>query len=187
MKGSYLGPSYSNNLVEEELTSLNANYEILKEDELIEKAVDDLLNNKCIGWFHGKMEFGPRALGARSILGNPLDPELQKTLNLKVKFRESFRPFAPSVLEEDVSNQFELNNTSPYMLLVAPVKKENCKFNKEKEVTLRGLEKINFSRSSLPAVTHVDYTSRVQTVSHRTNPRYYNLIKTLCVATAPSG
>ena len=177
MKGSFLGPFFSNDEIIDYLQNINANFKTFSDEELFEKLASAIEEGKVVGWFNGPMEFGPRALGARSIIGDPRHKKMQSIMNLKIKYRESFRPFAPSVLEEDVSNQFELNNTSPYMLLVAPVKKENCKFNKEKEVSLKSLEKLNFARSSSPAVTHVDYTSRVQTVSHRTNPRYYNLIK----------
>ncbi len=177
MKGSYLGPSYSNNLIEKELTSLNANYEILSEDELIEKAVDDLLNNKCIGWFHGKMEFGPRALGARSILGNPLDPELQKTLNLKVKFRESFRPFAPSVLIEDANYWFDLDKKSEYMQFVAKVNSTHLTKIKKTQ-KLFGIAQLNQIRSKIPAVTHVDNSARIQTVDKQNNRLFHKLLTT---------
>jgi carbamoyltransferase len=175
MKGSYLGPSYSNNLIEKQLNSLNANYEILKEEELIEKAVIDLLNNKCIGWFHGKMEFGPRALGARSILGNPLDPELQKTLNLKVKFRESFRPFAPSVLIEDVNEWFDLECESPYMQFVANIKNKHL-IKSQSSKKYRGISKLNQVRSKIPGVTHVDNSARIQTVNKNNNRLFYKLL-----------
>ena len=129
-----------------------------------------------IGWFNGPMEFGPRSLGARSIIGDPRNQKMQSVMNLKIKYRESFRPFAPSVLEEDVSNQFEMSTKSPYMLFVAPVKKELCKKMTKEQDQLFGIEKLNIPRSSLPAITHVDYSARVQTVSRTTNPRYYSLI-----------
>ena len=135
--------------------------------------IDD---GKVIGWFNGPMEFGPRALGGRSILGDPRNKVMQSIMNLKIKYRESFRPFAPSVLEEDISNQFEMKVKSPYMLLVSSVKKELCKRMTKEQEQLFGIDKLNIPRSSLPAITHVDYSSRVQTVSEATNPRYYKLI-----------
>ena len=138
---------------------------------------DDLANGNAIGWFQGRMEFGPRALGCRSILGDPRSPNMQKNLNLKVKFRESFRPFAPSVLREDLNNWFEINIDSPYMLITADVKKEKQKNMTEKEKKLFGIEKLNIPRSTLPAITHIDYSARVQTVNRETNKKYYDLIK----------
>ena len=178
MKGSFLGPFFSNQEIIDYLKKINASFKTFSDNELYEKVVTFIEEGKVVGWFNGPMEFGPRALGARSIIGDPRNKKMQSIMNLKIKYRESFRPFAPSILEDDVSNEFELEDSSPYMLLVANVKKENCKYDYKKENSLKGLEKLNFTRSSLPAVTHVDYTSRVQTVSSRTNPRYHNLIKT---------
>jgi carbamoyltransferase len=177
MKGSYLGPKFENNIIEKELKVLNANFKKHKEDELIDILAKELSTKKTVGWFQGRMEFGPRALGGRSILADPRSAEMQKVLNLKVKFRESFRPFAPSILNEEVSNWFELNDVSPYMLLVADIKKKiQIPMTNEQE-NLFGIEKLNIKRSEIPAVTHVDYSARVQTVHKETNPRYYKLIK----------
>jgi len=177
MTGSYLGPSFNNDEIEKSLIKLGAQFELLSEDELIEKTAEDLSLGHSIGWFQGRMEFGPRALGGRSILGDPRNPSMQRDLNLKVKYRESFRPFAPSVLEEDVKDWFELNNDSPYMLLVAEVKKDKQKTMSDEEKKLFGIDKLNVKRSTIPAVTHVDYSSRIQTVHKETNTKYYNLIK----------
>jgi len=143
----------------------------------LNKTVGDLNNGKAVGWFQGRMEFGPRALGNRSIIGDPRSDKMQKNLNLKVKYRESFRPFAPSILKEDVSDWFDLNVESPYMLIVADVKKEKKIEMSEEEKQLFGIEKLNIKRSEIPAVTHVDYSARVQTVDKKTNSKYYNLIK----------
>tara|TARA_Y100001970_G_scaffold73712_1_gene93527 strand:+ start:1326 stop:3161 length:1836 start_codon:yes stop_codon:yes gene_type:complete len=177
MKGSYLGPSYSNTEIEKILTELGAKYDVMEDEELLEKTSEDLENGNAVGWFQGRMEFGPRALGSRSILGDARSPKMQKNLNLKVKYRESFRPFAPSVLIEDVNNWFELNNDSPYMLIVADVKKEKQKIMTEEEKKLFGIDKLNIIRSEIPAVTHVDYSARIQTVHKETNKIYYELIK----------
>ena len=177
MKGSYLGPSFNEEEIETELKLLKANYKKINSENLVEIIANELSKEKTIGWFQGKMEFGPRALGGRSIIADPRSEKMQKELNLKVKFRESFRPFAPSILIEDVSNWFDLKNESPYMLLVADVKKElQIQMSKEDQ-TLFGIDKLNIKRSSIPAVTHVDYSARIQTVHKETNPRYHNLLK----------
>ena len=177
MKGSYLGPSFDEQEVENTLKSLNAKYEKHSEENLIFLIADELKNEKTIGWFQGRMEFGPRALGARSIIADPRSDKMQKELNLKVKFRESFRPFAPSVLREDLNDWFEFNSDSPYMLVVANVKKNIQIPMTEKEKKLFGIDKLNIKRSTIPAVTHVDYSARIQTVHKETNPKYYKLIK----------
>ena len=176
MRGSYLGPEFKQEEIEQELKNAGASFETFKYDELIDKTAELLSKEKAIGWFQGRMEFGPRALGGRSILGDPRSDQMQKNLNLKVKFRESFRPFAPSVLKDDLPEWFDMSVDSPYMLLVA-----NIKPNKKIEMTneqkkLFGIEKLNIKRSEIPAVTHVDYSARVQTVSKINNNRYYDLI-----------
>jgi len=177
MKGSYLGPSFSENQIENTLKTLGAKYEKQSEENLINTIANELKNEKTIGWFQGRMEFGPRALGARSIIADPRSEKMQKELNLKVKFRESFRPFAPSVLREDVNDWFDLNSDSPYMLLVADVKKNIQIPMTEKDQKLFGIDKLNVKRSSIPAVTHVDYSARIQTVHKETNAKYYKLLK----------
>jgi len=177
MQGSYLGPKYSQKEIEQELTKLNAKFEVLDNDKIIEEASESLKNGDAVGWFQGRMEFGPRALGGRSILGDPRSPNMQKNLNLKVKYRESFRPFAPSILAEEVDKWFKIKESSPYMLLVAEVidsKKINMS---DEEKKLFGIEKLNIKRSDIPAVTHVDYSARIQTVHKETNHLYYSLIK----------
>ena len=177
MRGSYLGPSFNEEEIETELKLLKANYKKVNSENLIEIIANELNKEKTIGWFQGKMEFGPRALGGRSIIADPRSEKMQKELNLKVKFRESFRPFAPSILIEDVSNWFDLKNESPYMLLVADVKKDLQIPMSKEDQTLFGIDKLNIKRSSIPAVTHVDYSARIQTVHKETNPRYHNLLK----------
>ena len=177
MKGSYLGPSFKDDQIEKTLTSLGANFKKYNEENLINLVVEELKNEKTIGWFQGRMEFGPRALGARSIIADPRSDKMQKELNLKVKFRESFRPFAPSILREDVNDWFDINTDSPYMLLVADIKKNIQIQMNEEDKKLFGIEKLNIKRSSIPAVTHVDYSARIQTVHEETNPKYYKLLK----------
>jgi carbamoyltransferase len=177
MNGAYLGPSFDNDQIEETLKSLKAKYQKQNDESLFNLIANELKNEKTIGWFQGRMEFGPRALGARSIIADPRSDKMQKELNLKVKFRESFRPFAPSVLREDLSDWFELNCDSPYMLLVSDIKKNLQIPMNESDQKLFGINKLNVKRSSIPAVTHVDYSARVQTVHKETNPRYYSLIK----------
>ena len=176
MKGAYLGCNFSNKEIISYLKKINAPFEELEDEELFETISRILDQGKVIGWFNGAMEFGPRALGARSIIGDPRNKDMQSVMNLKIKYRESFRPFAPSILEEDVATQFEMNIKSPYMLLVAPVKKELCQEMTGEQQKLFGIEKLNLTRSTLPAITHVDYSARVQTVSKKTNPRYHKLI-----------
>ena len=177
MQGSYLGPSFSDEEIEIKLNSLGAKYEKFEEEKLLDEISNELSKQKTVGWFQGRMEFGPRALGARSIIADPRSDKMQKELNLKVKFRESFRPFAPSILREDVNKWFDLDVDSPYMLLVANVKKNIQIPMSEKDKNLFGIEKLNVKRSTVPAVTHVDYSSRVQTVHMETNPKYYKLLK----------
>jgi carbamoyltransferase len=176
MRGSFLGPSFSQSEIEGRLTRAGAKFTVMSEDDFVEAVVTALVEGKAVGWFQGRMEFGPRALGARSILGDPRSPTMQRTLNLKVKYRESFRPFAPSVLREDVGDWFELQVDSPYMLLVADVADGHCRQMTVEEQALQGIDKLNVSRSDIPAVTHVDYSARIQTVHKETNPRYHALI-----------
>ena len=176
MAGSYLGPAYSQAKIERRLRALGARFEVLDEPAMIAMTAQALSEGAAVGWFQGRMEFGPRALGGRSILGDPRSETMQKTLNLKVKFRESFRPFAPSVLAETVADYFELDGASPYMLLVADVRPERRRAMSEGEAALFGIDKLNVPRSDIPAVTHVDYSARVQTVHRETNPKYHALI-----------
>jgi len=177
MKGAYLGPAFSEERIEEYLKSAGAVYERLERDALFSEVASILAAEKVVGWFNGRMEFGPRALGARSILGDARSSKMQAQMNLKIKFREGFRPFAPSVLEDRVSDFFELDRESPYMLLVAPVKKSRRIPMTAEQQALWGIEKLNIPRSDIPAATHVDYSARIQTVSRRTNPDYYDLIR----------
>ncbi|MGE3147520.1 MAG: carbamoyltransferase [Pseudorhodoplanes sp.] len=176
MRGSYLGPAYSDREIEARLNSVGAKLSVLGDAAVIEETAAALAAGQAVGWFQGRMEFGPRALGGRSILGDPRSPTMQKNLNLKVKYRESFRPFAPSVLRENVTDYFDLDSDSPYMLLVAPVREERRRAMTPQEQSLFGIDKLNVPRSDIPAVTHVDYSARVQTVHADTNPRYHALI-----------
>ncbi|WBU56669.1 carbamoyltransferase family protein [Paracoccus sediminicola] len=176
MQGAYLGPSFSSEQIARELTEAGAVFSTLNEDEMIARTAQGLADGKAVGWFQGRMEFGPRALGGRSILGDPRSETMQKLLNLKVKYRESFRPFAPSVLREDVGDWFELDGDSPYMLIVADVQERLRRQMTAEEQALFGIDKLNVKRSEIPAVTHVDYSARVQTVHRKTNPRYHALI-----------
>jgi carbamoyltransferase len=176
MFGSFLGPSFSQAEIEQRLLTSGARFTVLSEDEMIAKTVAALADQQAVGWFQGRMEFGPRALGARSILGDPRAPTMQRNLNLKVKYRESFRPFAPSVLREDVSDWFELDSDSPYMLLVSGVRKDRCRSMTPDELVLFGIDKLNIARSEIPAVTHVDYSARIQTVHANTNPLFHRLL-----------
>ena len=176
MSGAYLGPSYAGDEIRRRLAAIGADFEPLDDERFLDSVVGALVEGKAVGWFQGRMEFGPRALGARSILGDPRSPTMQKLLNLKVKFRESFRPFAPAVLREDVAQWFDLDADSPYMLLVAAVKQERQRAMSEAERRLFGIDKLNVVRSEIPAVTHIDYSARVQTVHHETNPRFHALL-----------
>jgi carbamoyltransferase len=176
MKGSYLGPEFLQKDIEGRLSAAGAKYTVLDDNALDDACAEALEAEKAVGWFQGRMEFGPRALGGRSILGDARSPKMQSMLNLKVKFRESFRPFAPSVLREHVCEWFELDQDSPYMLLVADVRKNHQKLMTKDEQKLFGIEKLNVPRSDIPAVTHVDYSARIQTVHKETNPRYHALI-----------
>lgn len=176
MQGSYLGPVFSQAEIETRLKKCGARFEVLDDSTLMSTCAEDLARSKAVGWFQGRMEFGPRALGNRSILGDPRSPDMQKTLNLKVKYRESFRPFAPSVLRESLADWFELDSDSPYMSLVADVVQTKRRQMTAAESALFGIEKLNVPRSEIPAVTHIDYSARIQTVHRETNPRYHALI-----------
>ncbi len=177
MQGAYLGPAYSEAEIEQYLRSVNASYRRLAREDLLDEVAGVLADEKIVGWFNGRMEFGPRALGSRSIIGDARSPRMQAQMNLKIKFREGFRPFAPSVIRERVAEYFELDRESPYMLLVAPVKRERQIPMSDDQRTLWGIDKLNVPRSDIPAVTHIDYSARVQTVSRETNPDYYDLIR----------
>ena len=176
MKGSYLGPMYLQQDIESRLKAVGAVFNVADEDSMINETAQALADGKAVGWHQGRMEFGPRALGGRSIIADPRSPSVQKQLNLKVKYRESFRPFAPSILHDHVSEWFDLKSDSPYMLLVADVHKSKQIAMSEEQLKLFGIDKLNVSRSEIPAVTHVDYSARIQTVHEMTNPKYYRLI-----------
>jgi carbamoyltransferase len=176
MRGAYLGPEFPQADVERRLAAVGAIFETVTDDELLARSAALLAGGKVVGWFQGRMEFGPRALGARSILGDARSPQMQSLLNLKVKFRESFRPFAPSVLREDVARWFELDGESPYMLITADVVAGKRRMMTAGEQALFGIEKLKVPRSEIPAATHVDYSARIQTVHRETNPRYHALL-----------
>jgi carbamoyltransferase len=176
MSGAFLGPEFSQGEIERRLSGAGAHFSVLNEDEMIKATAKALADQFAVGWFQGRMEFGPRSLGARSILGDPRSPAMQKNLNLKVKYRESFRPFAPAVLREDVAQWFELDSDSPYMLIVADVREDKRRAMSDEERALFGIDKLNVARSEIPAVTHVDYSARIQTVSAETNPRFHRLL-----------
>lgn len=177
MHGSYLGQAYTNTEVKKYLDSINASYTELSDGKLSTQVAEILANENVVGWFSGRMEFGPRSLGGRSIIGDPRSPKMQSTMNLKIKYRESFRPFAPAIKAEEVSNWFDIDRKSPYMLLVAPVKQDkHIKMTTEQE-NLFGIDKLNIPRSQIPAITHVDYSARIQTIHKETNPRFYDLIE----------
>jgi carbamoyltransferase len=176
MSGSFLGPEFSDEEVSARLQKIGAKFKLFTENQVIEKTACSIAEGKAVGWMMGRMEFGPRSLGNRSILGDPRSPKTQKLLNLKIKFRESFRPFAPSVLLEDVNEWFNLETSSPYMLLVADVKKEKRIPLTEIEQDYFGIQKLNIPRSEIPAVTHIDYSARIQTVREDTSPKFYKLL-----------
>ncbi len=177
MRGAYLGPSFSDDEIEKYLSSVGAGYRRIDKEPFADRVAALLDDEKIVGWFNGRMEFGPRALGARSILGDPRSPRMQVQMNLKIKFRESFRPFAPSVLRERVADYFELEEDSPYMLLVAPVRADRRVSTPESARSLWGIDKLNVPRSDIPAITHIDYSARVQTVAEDVNPDYYRLLR----------
>jgi carbamoyltransferase len=177
MSGAFLGPQFSQSQIEQRLAEVGARFMVLSEDQMVEATAKALSDQLAVGWFQGRMEFGPRSLGARSILGDPRSPAMQKNLNLKVKYRESFRPFAPAVLREDVAEWFELDSDSPYMLIVADVRDDRRRAMSAQEQALFGIDKLNVSRSEIPAVTHVDYSARIQTVSADTNLLFHRLLQ----------
>ena len=177
MKGSYLGKQFSDSEIESDLNSLNASYRKLDDQELYGELASILDQGKVLGWFQGRMEFGPRALGGRSIIGDPRNTEMQSVMNLKIKYRESFRPFAPAVLAEKVEEVFDLDRPSPYMLIVSDVKGDLRIPMSEEQQALFGIEKLNVPRSKIPAITHVDYSARIQTVHEDTNPRFHQLLE----------
>jgi carbamoyltransferase len=186
MAGSYLGPEYTDDEIAERLTAAGAKFTRLTREQTIEQTAQALADEKAVGWMQGRMEFGPRSLGARSILGDARSPSMQKTLNLKVKYRESFRPFAPAVLREDVDKYFEIKSDSPYMLMVAPVVESRRRVMTAEEEKLFGIEKLNVPRSDIPAVTHIDYSGRVQTVHKETNAAFHDLITSFKAKTGSS-
>jgi carbamoyltransferase len=177
MRGGFLGPSFSNEEIEAFLQKSSIPYERLNDEVLFERVADELASGKVVGWLQGRMEFGPRALGGRSILGDARNPKMQSVMNLKIKYRESFRPFAPSVLRERLSDYFDMDTDSPYMLLVAPVLEKRRKPKTSEQRSLWGIDLLNVPRSDIPAVTHIDYSARIQTVHQERNPRYYQLLK----------
>ena len=177
MSGAFLGPAYAQSEIERRLAQAGARLAVVSEDDMIGTAARALADQRAVGWFQGRMEFGPRSLGARSILGDPRSPTMQKNLNLKVKYRESFRPFAPAVLREDAADWFELDCDSPYMLIVADVRKDRRRAMTVEEQKLFGIEKLNVARSQIPAVTHIDYSARIQTVDADTNPMFHRLLR----------
>jgi carbamoyltransferase len=178
MKGAYLGPAFSNDEIERYLKAQDAPYVRLSDADVLDRVAGELAAGKVIGWFQGRMEFGPRALGGRSIIGDARNTTMQSVMNLKIKYRESFRPFAPSVLRERVADYFEMDTDSPYMLLVAPVlEKRRTPVSEEQQRSLWGIDLLNVPRSDVPAITHIDHSARIQTVHESTNPRYYRLLK----------
>jgi carbamoyltransferase len=176
MRGSYLGPRFAEQEIKDYLDRIGAKYQRLGDSELLPRVAELLAHENVVGWFQGRMEFGPRALGGRSIIGDARSPKMQSVMNLKIKYRESFRPFAPSVLAERAADYFEMQHSSPYMLLVAPVSEQQRIAMSDEQQKLFGIEKLNVPRSEIPAVTHVDYSARIQTVHQDTNPRYYELL-----------
>jgi carbamoyltransferase len=186
MAGSYLGPEYTDDEIAERLTAAKAKFVRLDHAQMIDQTAQALADSKAVGWMQGRMEFGPRSLGARSILGDARSPSMQKTLNLKVKYRESFRPFAPAVLREDLGKYFDIKTDSPYMLMVAPVNEDRRRAMTPAEEALFGIDKLNVPRSDIPAVTHVDYSARIQTVHKDTNPAFHELLESFRAKTGCS-